>query len=99
MPSSMCCRRSASLRQLPKDFPPKSTVRDHVVEWVCDGTLLGIHHGLHTQARGLAGKEARPTKTIRNSQRVKSAERGAHINPVGYDEGARSDKRLLTRWA
>lgn len=63
-------------RQLPKDFPPKSTVHDYFVEWLSDGTLTRIHHALYAEARVLAGKAPTPTTTIVDSQSVKSAEKG-----------------------
>ena len=31
-------------RQLPKDFPPKSTVHDYFIDWHSDGTLTRLHH-------------------------------------------------------
>src|SRR3990170_312629 len=63
-------------RQLPKDFPPKSTVHDYFVEWLSDGTLTRIHHALYAEARVLAGKAPTPTTTIVDGQSVKSAEKG-----------------------
>ena len=44
-------------RQLPNDFPPRSTVHDYFVEWRCDGTLTRIHHALYGEVRKLAGKK------------------------------------------
>ena len=67
---------SCPWRQLPKDFPPKSTVHDYFVEWQCEGTLLRIHYALYTQALELAGKEASPTTAIVDSQSVRGAEKG-----------------------
>ena len=64
-------------KQLPKDFPAKSTVHDYFVEWHCDGTLTRIHHALYAQARELAGKQPMATTAIVDSQSVKSAEKGA----------------------
>src|SRR5262249_4339812 len=34
-------------RQLPKDFPPKSTTHDYFVELQCTGVLTQIHHALY----------------------------------------------------
>ena len=91
-------------RQLPKDFPPKSTVHDYWVEWQCDGTLLRIHHALYMQARELAGKEASPTTTIVDSQSVKGAEKGGRAAiPLATTRQrkskARSGTRPSTHWA
>jgi transposase len=63
-------------RQLPKDFPPKSTVHDYFVDWQSDGTLARIHHALYVETRRLAEKSATPSLAIVDSQSVKSAEKG-----------------------
>ena len=63
-------------RQLPKDFPPKSTTHDYFVELNCTGVLTQIHHALYTKVRELEGKAASPTLGIVDSQSVKSAEKG-----------------------
>ena len=74
-------------RALPKDLPPKSTVHDYLTLWAWDGTLRRLHHALFVQAREQAGKEASPTVAIIDSQSVKSAEKGARVDPQGYDAG------------
>ena len=63
-------------RQLPKDFPPKSTTHDYFVELQCTGVLKQIHHALHAEVRLLEGRAATPTLAIVDSQTVKSAEKG-----------------------
>ena len=63
-------------RQLPKDFPPKSTTHDYFVELHCTGVLTRIHHALYTTVRELEGRAATPTLAIVDSQTVKSAEKG-----------------------
>ena len=63
-------------KQLPKDFPPKSTVHDYFVEWHCEGALTRIHHALHAQVRELAGRQPTATTAIVDSQSVKGAEKG-----------------------
>jgi transposase len=63
-------------RQLPKDFPPKSTTHDYYVELLCSGTLTRIHHALYAEVRTLEGRAATPTLAIVDSQTVKSAEKG-----------------------
>ena len=71
-------------RQLPKDFPPKSTTHDYYVELLCSGTLTRIHHALYAEVRTLEGRAATPTLAIVDSQTVKSAEKGGQtlIRPV-----------------
>jgi transposase len=63
-------------RQLPKDFPPKSTTHDYFVELQCTGVLKHIHNSLYAEVRVLEGKAATPTLAIVDSQTVKSAEKG-----------------------
>ena len=63
-------------RQLPKDFPPKSTTHDYYVELNCTGVLTQIHHALYAEVRALEGRAATPTLAIVDSQSVKSAEKG-----------------------
>ena len=63
-------------RQLPKDFPAKSTVHDYFVAWQSDGTLTAVHHALYCEARRLAGRNPTPTTAIVDSQSVKGAEKG-----------------------
>ncbi len=78
---------SCQWRYLPKDLPPKSTVHDYLTRWNYDGTLERIHHTLYVQCREAAGRAASPTACVIDSQSVKSAEKGARIDPCGYDAG------------
>jgi transposase len=63
-------------RQLPKDFPPKSTTHDYFVELQCKGILKTIHNALHAKVRSLEARSGTPTLTIADSQSVKSAQKG-----------------------
>jgi transposase len=63
-------------RQLPKDFPSKTTVHRYFIEWQSDGTLTRLHHALYAQVRTLVGRNPTPTTAIVDSQSVKSAEKG-----------------------
>jgi len=63
-------------RQLPKDFPPKSTTHDYFVELQCKGILKTIHNALYAEVRSLEGRSETPTLAIVDSQSVKSAEKG-----------------------
>lgn len=91
-------------KQLPKDFPPKSTVHDYFVEWHCDGTLTRIHHALYAQVRELAGRQPTASTAIVDSQSVKGAEKGGprSIPPATMrlrKSKARSVTSPSTRWA
>src|ERR1700747_1918628 len=72
-------------RYVPKDLPPKSTLYDYFDLWTYDGTLEAIHHALYVRCREQIGREASPTAAIIDSQSAKSAEKGACIDPHGYD--------------
>ena len=74
-------------RAIPKDLPPKSSVHDYFDLWTYDGTLERIHDALYQQCREQAQRKASPTAAIIDSQSVKSAEKGACIDPHGYDAG------------
>ena len=56
---------------LPKDFPPKSTVFDHFTRWQLDGTFERISAVLSRKARKQAGREETPSRGIMDAQSVK----------------------------
>jgi hypothetical protein len=72
---------------VPKDLPPRSTLFDYLDMWSYDGTLDRIHHALYVGCREKGEREASPTAAIIDSQSVKSAEKGACIDPHGYNAG------------
>ena len=84
-------------RALPRDFPARSTVHDYFIDWNCDGTLTRLHHALYAEVRALAGKEARPTTSIVDSQSVKGAEKGGlHTTHLAMTAPRRSKARSVT---
>jgi transposase len=69
-------RTGCQWRQLPKDFPPRSTVYSYFWEWSRYGVLDQIHHILLMAVREAEGREASPTGAVIDTQAVKATEKG-----------------------
>jgi transposase len=76
-------------RYIPKDLPPRGTVHDYLTPRNYDGTIEKIHYALYVQRRETIGREASPTACVIDTQSVKSAKKGACIDPFGHDAGPR----------
>jgi transposase len=69
-------RTGCQWRQLPKCFPPRSTVYNYFWEWTRYGVLDRMHHALLVLVREHEGREASPTAAIIDTQAVKATEKG-----------------------
>lgn len=70
---------------LPKDFPPASTVYWYFRRFGRDGTWLRLHGALYTQCRHLEDKAPQPSIAIIDSQSVKTGFEARDC--VGFDAG------------
>jgi len=70
---------------LPRDFPPKSTVYSYFRRFIEDGTWACIHDALYVACRELEGREPQPSAAIVDSQSVKTGPNAE--GDVGYDAG------------
>lgn len=91
-------RTGCQWRQLPRDFPPRSTVYGYFWEWSRYGLLDHIHHALLVACREDEGREASPTAAIIDTQAVKATEKGAAAGiPLATMRARKSKASSATR--
>jgi putative transposase len=77
--------------QLPKDFPPRSTVYNSLWEWTRYGVLDRIHPALLVACREAEGREALADRRHhRHADGESHGKRGPSADPVGYDAGKKT---------
>jgi transposase len=69
-------RTGCQWRQLPKDFPPFTTVQGYFYEWRDSGLFERINFELLMPAPEAAGREASPSVGVIDNQSVKTTESG-----------------------
>jgi putative transposase len=83
-------------RYLPRDsFPPRSTVYNIFRKFQRDGVWETVWAKPHMTFRERMGGEANPSSAVRDSQVIKSAERGGNDGQVGYDAGMQVKGRKI----
>ncbi len=80
-----CLQNGCAWANLPKDFPPKSTVYGYFRRFVTDGTWARIHDMLYVECREFEGREPQPSAAIIDSQSVKSGPNAK--DDVGFNAG------------
>ena len=81
---------------LPKDFPPYSTVFDYYNQWRKDKTWQGLNERLRERVRQAEGHAATPSAAILDSQSVKTTEKGGR---VAMTEPSRSKAASASSWS
>lgn len=85
-------RGGVTWRELPREFPPRSTVWDTFTRWVRSGAWARVHDALRDQLRIRLGRQPQPSAAIIDSQSVRAADTVAGPSR-GYDAGKKINGR------
>ena len=80
-------------RQLPKEFPPYSTVQSYFYAWSREGVFASVNHALVMAAREKAGRDASPSAGVIDSQSVKTKRGAARLRRRQEDQGPQAAYR------
>jgi putative transposase len=81
-------RTGCPWEDLPRDFPPKSSVYDYFAAWKKSGLLDRIHATLREQLRTKEGRDPQPSAGSLDSQSAKSTEKGGLLARSGMTEAS-----------
>jgi transposase len=85
-------RGGITWRELPREFPPRSTVFDTFTRWVRSGAWARVHDALRDRLRIRLGRRSQPSAAIIDSQSVRGADTVAG-GSRGYDAGKKVNGR------
>jgi transposase len=85
-------RGGVAWRELPREFPPRSTVWDTFTRWLRSGAWARVHDALRDRLRIRLGRRPQPSAAIIDSQSVRAADTVAG-GSRGYDAGKKINGR------
>ena len=85
-------RTGIAWKYLPHDFPPHTTVYYYYAAWRDEGIFAQLNVELTSLARVKAGRDAKPTAAVIDTQSVKTS-----VNPPTATQGTDAAKKIVGR--